>query len=101
MVWRSVNYALGRRKVNGDNEGQWECEFEFEFEFELGRGKVDEFELKVNWEEGKLMMNTLNFWNFEKVFKVDKPQAQKDGKSFGTCGRCKIIGVCALGLCLP
>ena len=55
MVWKSVNYALGRRKVNGDNERQWECEFEFEFEFELGRGKVDEFELKVNWEEGKLM----------------------------------------------
>ena len=29
--------------------------FEFEFESDLGRGKVDEFELKVTWEEGKLM----------------------------------------------
>ena len=42
-------------------------------ESELGRGKVNEFELKVNWEGGKLMMNTLNFWKLEKVFKVDKP----------------------------
>ena len=39
----------------------------------VGRGKVNEFELELNWEEGKLMMNTLNFWVLVKVFKVDKP----------------------------
>ena len=36
-------------------------------------GKFDELALKVNWEEGKLMTHTLNFWDFEKAFKVDKP----------------------------
>ena len=53
---------MGKGKVN-----------EFEFESELGRGKVDEFELKVNWEEGKFMTHILDFWEFEKVFKVDRP----------------------------
>ena len=46
---------------------------EFELEVNWEEGKVNEFELKVNWEEGKLMMNTLNFWVLVKVFKVDKP----------------------------
>ena len=39
------------------------------------------------------MMNILNFWVLLKVFKVDKPQAQKDEKGSGTCGWCKIIGL--------
>ena len=46
---------------------------EFELKVNWEEGKVNEFELEVNWEEGKLMMNTLNFWVLVKVFKVDKP----------------------------
>ena len=46
-----MNNELRRGKVIGDNE-RW---FEFEFESKLGRGKGNEFKLKVNWEEGKLM----------------------------------------------
>ena len=44
------------------------------------------------------MTHTLNFWDFEKAFKVDKPYVQEDEKGFVTCEQWEIMGVCELEL---